>query len=100
MSARTKTRWPATLPLAHKSEKRMKFMATRKVRRVEKPLAGGWLSGRWRKGADDLTSRRAEMIPARYDLSIPANVAKLEAADAGERVVAIRGVGFRLETGA
>src|SRR3954464_10217579 len=22
------------------------------------PLAGGWLSGRWRKGADDLTSRR------------------------------------------
>ena len=46
------------------------------------PLAGGWLSGRWRKGADDLTSRRAEMIPARYDLSIPANQAKLEAADA------------------
>ena len=35
------------------------------------PLAGGWLSGRWRKGADDLTSRRAERIPARYDLSVP-----------------------------
>jgi aryl-alcohol dehydrogenase-like predicted oxidoreductase len=46
------------------------------------PLAGGWLSGRWRKGADDLTSRRAAMIPQRYDLSIPANQAKLEAADA------------------
>ncbi|MBA2439833.1 MAG: aldo/keto reductase, partial [Thermoleophilaceae bacterium] len=46
------------------------------------PLAGGWLSGRWRKGADDLTSRRAAMIPDRYDLSIPANQAKLEAADA------------------
>ena len=46
------------------------------------PLAGGWLSGNWRKGADDLTSRRAAMIPARYDLSIPANQAKLEAADA------------------
>ena len=46
------------------------------------PLAGGWLSGRWRKGADDLTSRRSAMIPARYDLSIPANQAKLEAADA------------------
>ena len=28
------------------------------------PLAGGWLSGRWRKGADDLTSRRSAMIPA------------------------------------
>ena len=46
------------------------------------PLAGGWLSGRWRKGAEDLTSRRAAMIPGRYDLSIPANRAKLEAADA------------------
>jgi aryl-alcohol dehydrogenase-like predicted oxidoreductase len=46
------------------------------------PLGGGWLSGRWRKGADDLTSRRAAMVPRRYDLSIPANQAKLEAADA------------------
>src|SRR6202030_665675 len=46
------------------------------------PLAGGWLSGRWRKGAGDLTSRRAERIPGRYDLSIPANQAKLEAAEA------------------
>jgi aryl-alcohol dehydrogenase-like predicted oxidoreductase len=46
------------------------------------PLAGGWLSGRWRKGAADLTSRRSAMIPQRYDLSIPANQAKLEAADA------------------
>jgi aryl-alcohol dehydrogenase-like predicted oxidoreductase len=46
------------------------------------PLAGGWLSGRWRKGAKDLTSRRAELMPRRYDLSIPANQAKLDAADA------------------
>ena len=46
------------------------------------PLAGGWLSGRWRKGADDLTSRRSAMIPQRFDLSLPANQAKLEAADA------------------
>jgi aryl-alcohol dehydrogenase-like predicted oxidoreductase len=46
------------------------------------PLGGGWLSGRWRKGAGDLTSRRAQMLPARYDLSLPANQAKLEAADA------------------
>src|ERR671914_503332 len=45
------------------------------------PLAGGWLSGRWRKGADDLTSRRAAMLPARYDLSIPENQRKLEVAD-------------------
>jgi len=46
------------------------------------PLAGGWLSGKWRKGAEDLTSRRSAMLPARYDLSIPANQAKLDAADA------------------
>jgi aryl-alcohol dehydrogenase-like predicted oxidoreductase len=46
------------------------------------PLAGGWLSGRWRKGSGELTSRRAVMIPQRYDLSLPANQAKLEAADA------------------
>jgi aryl-alcohol dehydrogenase-like predicted oxidoreductase len=45
------------------------------------PLAGGWLSGRWRKGAENLTSRRSAMIPQRYDLSIPANQAKLEAAE-------------------
>jgi aryl-alcohol dehydrogenase-like predicted oxidoreductase len=46
------------------------------------PLAGGWLSGRWRLGADDLTSRRSAMIPDRYDLSLPDNQRKLEAADA------------------
>jgi aryl-alcohol dehydrogenase-like predicted oxidoreductase len=44
------------------------------------PLAGGWLSGRWRKGADDLTSRRSALVPKRYDLSLPANQAKLEVA--------------------
>ena len=49
---------------------------------VWSPLAGGWLSGKWRKDADDLTSRRSAMIPRRYDLSIPENQAKLEAADA------------------
>ena len=45
------------------------------------PLAGGWLSGQWRKGVDGLTSRRATLVPARYDLSLPANQAKLEAAE-------------------
>ena len=48
---------------------------------VWSPLAGGWLSGKWRKGADDLTSRRAQRIPARYDLSRPENQAKLDAAE-------------------
>ena len=45
------------------------------------PLAGGWLSGKWRKGADDLKSRRSAMLPQRYDLSIPANQRKLDAAE-------------------
>jgi aryl-alcohol dehydrogenase-like predicted oxidoreductase len=46
------------------------------------PLAGGWLSGKWRVGADDVQSRRATRIPGRYDLSLPSNQRKLEAADA------------------
>jgi aryl-alcohol dehydrogenase-like predicted oxidoreductase len=46
------------------------------------PLAGGWLSGRWRKGSDELGSRRSAMLPQRYDLTLPANLAKLDAADA------------------
>jgi aryl-alcohol dehydrogenase-like predicted oxidoreductase len=46
------------------------------------PLAGGWLSGRWRKGQEPPQSTRAERIPQRYDLSLPANQRKLEAADA------------------
>jgi aryl-alcohol dehydrogenase-like predicted oxidoreductase len=50
------------------------------------PLAAGWLSGRWRKGAEDLTSRRAQMMPRRYDLSLPENQRKLEAADALARL--------------
>jgi aryl-alcohol dehydrogenase-like predicted oxidoreductase len=50
------------------------------------PLAGGWLTGKWRKGAEDLTSRRSAMIPERYDLSRPENQAKLEAADAFARL--------------
>jgi aryl-alcohol dehydrogenase-like predicted oxidoreductase len=45
------------------------------------PLAGGWLSGRYRKD-DYPESRRAQMIPRRYDMSLPANQRKLEAADA------------------
>jgi aryl-alcohol dehydrogenase-like predicted oxidoreductase len=46
------------------------------------PLAGGWLSGRYRKGADTPESTRAGRIPQRYDMSLPGNRAKLEAADA------------------
>jgi aryl-alcohol dehydrogenase-like predicted oxidoreductase len=51
------------------------------------PLAGGWLSGKWRKDpaggtAVDPGSRRAQRMPERYDLSKPENQGKLDAADA------------------
>ena len=46
------------------------------------PLAGGWLSGRYRLGGDQPESSRADRIPARYDLSTPENQRKLEVADA------------------
>jgi aryl-alcohol dehydrogenase-like predicted oxidoreductase len=46
------------------------------------PLAGGWLSGRYRLGTDLPASHRAQRIPARYDMSLPGNQRKLEAADA------------------
>ncbi len=42
------------------------------------PLAGGWLSGRFGAGKENV-SRRAARIPARYDLSLPGNQRKLEA---------------------
>jgi aryl-alcohol dehydrogenase-like predicted oxidoreductase len=56
------------------------------------PLAGGWLSGRWRLGGPDPASRRAERLPDRYDLSKPENQAKLEAADALAQVAEDGGV--------
>ena len=44
------------------------------------PLAGGWLSGRYGRdsGESPGSSRRAERLPSRYDMSIPANQRKLE----------------------
>jgi aryl-alcohol dehydrogenase-like predicted oxidoreductase len=56
------------------------------------PLAGGWLSGRYRKDVEVPTSRRAQMIPARYDMSIPANQRKLDAADALGRLADEAGI--------
>ena len=45
------------------------------------PLGGGWLSGRYRKGRDAPQSTRAERLPLRYDISLPENQTKLEAAE-------------------
>lgn len=46
------------------------------------PLAAGWLTGRYRKGQDTPGSSRRELIPARYDLSHPDSLRKLDAAEA------------------
>ena len=47
------------------------------------PLGGGWLSGRWRKEADLPTPSPArQRLANRYDLSLPVNQRKLEAAEA------------------
>ncbi len=46
------------------------------------PLAGGWLSGRYRLGAPTPASLRAARWVPNFDLSLPANQAKLAAADA------------------
>ena len=45
------------------------------------PLAGGWLTGRVRKGREIPASRRAERVPQRYDMALPGNQRKLEAAE-------------------
>jgi aryl-alcohol dehydrogenase-like predicted oxidoreductase len=45
------------------------------------PLASGWLSGRYRKDSELPTSGRAERIPQRFDMNLPGNQAKLEAAE-------------------
>jgi aryl-alcohol dehydrogenase-like predicted oxidoreductase len=50
------------------------------------PLAGGWLSGRWRKDREPPESTRARRLPRRYDLSLPGNQRKLEVADALARL--------------
>ena len=52
---------------------------------VFSPLAGGWLSGRYRKGArisGPTSAARAQLFPGVYDSTNPANAAKLDAADA------------------
>jgi aryl-alcohol dehydrogenase-like predicted oxidoreductase len=46
------------------------------------PLAGGWLSGRYRKDREIVQSHRATRAPERFDVTVPANAAKLDAADA------------------
>ena len=49
------------------------------------PLAGGWLSGKYRKGREVSgpgSAARLQRFPGRYDAGDPANAAKFDAADA------------------
>src|SRR4051812_17331670 len=46
------------------------------------PLAGGWLSGGYRKDKDLPESQRRARMPARFDMSSPDNQRMLDAADA------------------
>jgi aryl-alcohol dehydrogenase-like predicted oxidoreductase len=49
---------------------------------VWSPLAGGWLTGRYRKDADvDMSIGRAQRIPQRFDPKVPGNSAKLAAVE-------------------
>ncbi len=56
------------------------------------PLASGWLSGQYRLDADLPASRRSRRLPQRFDLSLPANQAKLTAADKLAKLAAEAGM--------
>jgi aryl-alcohol dehydrogenase-like predicted oxidoreductase len=45
------------------------------------PLAGGFLSGRWRKAGEPLASRRIDVVPASFDMTMPENQRKLDAVE-------------------
>jgi aryl-alcohol dehydrogenase-like predicted oxidoreductase len=56
------------------------------------PLAGGWLSGRYRLDTEVPSSHRAERLPDRYDISLPGNQRKLEVVDALAQVAEEAGI--------
>jgi aryl-alcohol dehydrogenase-like predicted oxidoreductase len=59
---------------------------------VWSPLAGGWLTGRYRKDADiDMTTGRARRLPHRFDPSLAGNQAKLAAVEELIKVAADAG---------
>ncbi|MEX5711851.1 aldo/keto reductase [Parafrankia sp. FMc6] len=56
------------------------------------PLAGGFLSGRHTRDGGEVTSTRMSRVPNRFDLSVPANQRKVEAAIAFADLAAEVGV--------
>ncbi|HVM10552.1 MAG TPA: aldo/keto reductase [Acidimicrobiales bacterium] len=55
------------------------------------PLAGGWLSGKYRKGMEQPTTGRAARTPGRFDLSLPGNQRKLDVVEELEKLAADAG---------
>ncbi len=55
------------------------------------PLNGGWLTGRYRRGAAP-TGRRAELTPQRFDPSTPANQRKLDLVEQLEEAAGAAGI--------
>ncbi len=59
---------------------------------VWSPLAGGWLTGKYRKDADiDMGGGRAARLPKRFDPTIPGNQAKLAAVEELVKIAADAG---------
>ncbi len=56
------------------------------------PLAGGWLSGKYRRGSDKPTGGRAARVPDRFDYDLPANQRKLDIVDELAKVSADAGL--------
>ena len=58
---------------------------------VWSPLASGWLSGAVREG-QPVTTHRSSMLPQRFDLSLPANRARMDAVEQLAKVAADAGL--------
>lgn len=56
------------------------------------PLAGGWLSGKYRKGGEQPTEGRAARMPQRYDFSLPGNQKKLDVIEELDKLAAEAGI--------
>jgi aryl-alcohol dehydrogenase-like predicted oxidoreductase len=56
------------------------------------PLAGGWLSGKYRRGMEQPTTGRAARAPERFDLSKPGNQRKLDVIEELDKLAADAGI--------
>ena len=56
------------------------------------PLAGGWLTGKYRRGVESIESHRATRVPDRFDLTKPENQRKLDLVDDLAKVAADAGL--------